>query len=97
MRSAIISLALCASSTYAAALPVSQRDTPLSFDTKPSQTPVAVTYDWTSGYVSEFPIHSSCNASERLELRQGLNEAVILAQHAKEHSKFLSHYPDSSF
>jgi hypothetical protein len=88
MRSAIFRLGLCASPTCVAAMPVMERDTPLSFDAEASQLPVAAAYDWTSGYVSEYPIHSSCNATERHELRQGLNEAVLLAQHAKEHSQY---------
>lgn len=70
-------------------LPVVERDTPLSFaeDTS-SQAPLADAYDWKAGYVSEFPIHSSCNATERNQISKGLEEAVLLAQHAKEHSTY---------
>lgn len=40
---------------------------------------------WDAGAVTEFPIHSSCNASEARQIRTGLGEAVELAEHAKEH------------
>lgn len=41
--------------------------------------------DWASGAVTEYPIHNSCNGSETALLRQGLAEAEMLAQHAKDH------------
>ncbi|KAG9233012.1 putative peptidase family-domain-containing protein [Amylocarpus encephaloides] len=85
MRSSILLAGLCSVGINAAALPVTQRDTPLSFEPETDQTPIPAAYDWKAGYVSEFPIHSSCNASERHELARGLEEAVLLAQHAKEH------------
>ena len=97
MRSSITLLGFCSSVVYAAAIPVAERDTPLSFDAEANQTPVAPAYDWTVGYVSEFPIHSSCNATETHQLRQGLNEAVELAQHAKEHSKNTNPLIESAF
>ncbi|EPE33168.1 Metalloproteases (zincins), catalytic [Glarea lozoyensis ATCC 20868] len=78
-------IGLFVSPIFAAALPVLERATPLSFDAGSIQEPVATAYDWISGYVSEFPIHSSCNTSERAEIYQGLQEAVLIAQHAKEH------------
>ncbi|KAG8166029.1 hypothetical protein KVR01_004581 [Diaporthe batatas] len=40
---------------------------------------------WNAGAVTEFRIHPSCNASQAFQLRQGLDDAVALAQHAKEH------------
>lgn len=40
---------------------------------------------WNAGEVTEFRIHNSCNASQEYQLRQGLNEAIELAQHAKDH------------
>lgn len=40
---------------------------------------------WDAGAVTEFPIHSSCNATEARQLRVGLAEAIELAEHAKEH------------
>ncbi|OQV07549.1 hypothetical protein CLAIMM_11966 [Cladophialophora immunda] len=40
---------------------------------------------WAKGATTEWQIHSSCNASEARQLRQGLAEAVELAGHASEH------------
>ncbi|KAM3415910.1 hypothetical protein BST61_g9405 [Cercospora zeina] len=40
---------------------------------------------WNAGAVNEFRIHSSCNASQTAQLRQGISEAIELAQHAKDH------------
>ncbi|KAJ5118076.1 hypothetical protein N7448_004277 [Penicillium atrosanguineum] len=40
---------------------------------------------WNAGAVTEFAIHSSCNATQRRQINLGLNEAVSLAMHAKSH------------
>lgn len=40
---------------------------------------------WDAGAVTQFPIHSSCNASQTHQLATALNETVLLVQHAKEH------------
>ena len=40
---------------------------------------------WDSGAITEYPIHSSCNATQRLQIETGLNEAIALAMYAKEH------------
>jgi hypothetical protein len=40
---------------------------------------------WNAGEVTEFPIHSSCNATQRRQIELGLAEAVELAAHAKDH------------
>lgn len=45
-------------------------------------------YDWQSSYVSQFTIHPSCNATERHELSEGLRQAVEMAEHAKNHSRY---------
>ncbi|KAF7869751.1 hypothetical protein EAF04_004535 [Stromatinia cepivora] len=45
----------------------------------------APAYNWQSGYVSQFTIHSSCNATERHEISEGLRQAVEMAEHAKNH------------
>lgn len=49
--------------------------------------PFAVTLQqpWNAGAVTEWNIHNSCNASQRYQLQQGLDEAVQLAEHAKAH------------
>lgn len=44
-----------------------------------------VFFSWDAGAVTSFPIHSSCNATQRRQIEAGLNEAVELARHAKAH------------
>ncbi|KFY24198.1 hypothetical protein V493_05390, partial [Pseudogymnoascus sp. VKM F-4281 (FW-2241)] len=71
---------------HAAALPVASAESPFT-STSPaltSSTPAPV-HDWSAGYVSDFVIHSSCNSTERHEIAAGLEQAVTIAQHAKEH------------
>lgn len=46
-------------------------------------TPTAWT--WNSGASNAWPIHESCNATERAQLKRGLDEAATLAQHARDH------------
>lgn len=46
---------------------------------------MATTNAWNAGAVTEHPIHSSCNASEAAQIRQGLAEAIALADHTKQH------------
>ncbi|KAF2014534.1 zincin [Aaosphaeria arxii CBS 175.79] len=40
---------------------------------------------WDQGAVREYPIHSSCNHTERAQIARGLQETIILSQHAKDH------------
>ncbi|KAJ5475709.1 Major allergen Asp f 2 [Penicillium diatomitis] len=40
---------------------------------------------WNAGGLNEFPIHSSCNVTQRRQIELGLAEAVILAAHARDH------------
>jgi len=40
---------------------------------------------WDAGAVSQYPIHESCNATQAHQIALGLNETILLAQHAKEH------------
>lgn len=69
-----LSIALAAS--VAAAVPLDPRH--VAFET-------VLQEPWNSGAVNDFRIHASCNASQALQIREGLAEAVELAQHAKEH------------
>ncbi|KAK5630991.1 hypothetical protein RRF57_006706 [Xylaria bambusicola] len=50
-----------------------------------SATPQPSPYNWAAGATTAYPIHGSCNATERALLSRGLNEAVVLAAHAKDH------------
>ena len=45
----------------------------------------ATPYNWLAGAVSEYPIHPSCNYTERRQLKEGLEDAIALATHAMEH------------
>ncbi len=40
---------------------------------------------WNAGAVNAYPIHESCNVTETTLIRKGLNEAILLADHAKAH------------
>ncbi|KAL8975936.1 MAG: hypothetical protein Q9205_007964 [Flavoplaca limonia] len=40
---------------------------------------------WDEGATHDFVIHESCNSTEMIQLRKGLADAVILADHAKHH------------
>lgn len=40
---------------------------------------------WDEGAVSSYSIHSSCNSTQRAQIAAGLNETILLAEHAKEH------------
>lgn len=43
-------------------------------------------YDWSSGWVKDFPIHSSCNETQYNQLRSALEETEELAAHARDHT-----------
>lgn len=49
--------------------------------TTPSPSPSP----WDAGATTHYPIHPSCNATQRLQLETGLNETIALAKHAKAH------------
>ncbi|KAH8601759.1 putative peptidase family-domain-containing protein [Bisporella sp. PMI_857] len=85
MHSALVLLGLSVPTIYAAPFTLSERAVPPLLNVEPTQVPIPGEHDWTSGYVAEFPIHSSCNATQRHEITKGLEEAVLLAKHAKEH------------
>lgn len=50
-----------------------------------SHTSGSSVYDWSEGWVKDYPIHQSCNATLRRQLSNALDETVQLAQHAKDH------------
>ncbi|KAI2624619.1 major allergen Asp F2 [Hypomontagnella submonticulosa] len=50
-----------------------------------SSTPEPTPFNWASGATEQYPIHSSCNATERALLSKGLGDAIKLADHAKQH------------
>ncbi|KAJ4351938.1 Prenylated Rab acceptor protein 1 [Didymosphaeria variabile] len=40
---------------------------------------------WNSGAVDNFPIHSSCNATEAAQIKKGLGETLTIVRHARDH------------
>jgi hypothetical protein len=88
MRASTFLLGASLQALHAAALPVVASDSPITATSlAATSSPTAVPYDWSAGYNSEFTIHQSCNATERREIALGLEGAVTLARHAKDHSK----------
>ncbi|ELR07227.1 hypothetical protein VC83_01361 [Pseudogymnoascus destructans] len=86
MRLSSVLVGVSLQALQAAALPVGSYESPFT-STSPAlatSTP-ALAYDWSSGYVSQFVIHPSCNSTERHEITSGLEQAVTIAKHAKEH------------
>lgn len=72
---------LISSAALAAALP-----TPETSEGNQSQPfSQAELAPWNAGAVNQFPIHSSCNATQRRQIELGLNETVTLAEHARDH------------
>ncbi|GIC90936.1 major allergen Asp F2 [Aspergillus udagawae] len=63
-----------------AALPTSP--SPVSARANPHEP---VFFSWDAGAVTSYPIHSSCNATQRRQIEAGLDEAIELARHAKAH------------
>lgn len=48
-------------------------------------TAAATPTPWNAGAVDQFPIHSSCNATEYAQIRRGLDETLLLVGHARDH------------
>jgi len=61
--------------------------TPLRFESRQTKsTPfLQNTVAWDAGAVSIYPIHSSCNSTQAAQINAGLNETILLAEHAKDH------------
>lgn len=71
--------------TVLLSIPAFAIPTPLGLSKRQDAFEIVEQLPWNAGAVTEFRIHQSCNASEAFQLRQGLNEAIELAQHAKDH------------
>lgn len=78
--SIIFALALAVSRSVSA--PTPQDDAHSSDPAEHHDQAAAV---WDDGAVHEWQLHESCNASEQIQLRKGLQDAVTLAEHAKAH------------
>ncbi|KAI0463768.1 pH-regulated antigen pra1 [Komagataella kurtzmanii] len=51
-----------------------------------SPTSASEAGDWSANWVKGFPIHSSCNQTKFNQLSLGLEEAQIMADHARDHT-----------
>ncbi|KAJ9634950.1 Prenylated Rab acceptor protein 1 [Coniosporium tulheliwenetii] len=80
-----ISLALIAASLSLASPTLPLRAREVVTVTRTVAGPAATSNDWASGATPDFPIHPSCNATERAQLERAFAETIKLAQHAKEH------------
>ncbi|EOA84557.1 uncharacterized protein SETTUDRAFT_91360 [Exserohilum turcica Et28A] len=63
--------------------PIAVRDTTVA--TTANVQAVVGTTTWNVGAVDSFPIHGSCNVTQRVMLERGFNEAIALARHARDH------------
>lgn len=45
----------------------------------------ATPWTWNAGGSTAWPLHASCNATERAQLTKGLDDAAALAAHARDH------------
>jgi hypothetical protein len=79
------SLTILALASAVTALPASGSLIQARQDTENSLAPQQADSAWAAGATNEWPIHSSCNASQARQIRQGLAEAVELAEHAVAH------------
>lgn len=71
--------------TVLLSIPAFAIPTPLGFSKRHDAFEIVEQRPWNAGAVDEFRIHQSCNASQAFQLRRGLNEAIELAQHARDH------------
>ncbi|OAA39353.1 major allergen Asp f 2-like protein [Metarhizium rileyi] len=68
------------------ATPISPRgETPTLTISAPIESSTNSAHQWAQGWKPFFNIHESCNSSLRSQLQQGLDEAVQLAEHARDH------------
>lgn len=78
-----LSSLLLLGASAAVAGPILPRQNGLTTTAPISSSPVATT--WNAGAVPNFSIHASCNATQRTMLQKGLNEAMTLVSHARDH------------
>ncbi|KAK8094897.1 zincin [Apiospora hydei] len=73
------------SSTPASAGPVQRRQETITQTVTASAPPAPTPWAWNAGGSQTWPIHESCNATERALLKKGLDDAAALAAQAKNH------------
>ncbi|KAK8087355.1 Major allergen Asp f 2 [Apiospora phragmitis] len=79
-------LALLSGSSPSSAGPVQRRQETVTQTVTASGAPSTPTqWTWNAGGSQAWPIHESCNATERALLKKGLEDAAALAAHARDH------------
>ncbi|KAK7977015.1 zincin [Apiospora saccharicola] len=73
------------SGSPASAGPVQRRQETVTQTVTASAPPAPTPWSWNAGGSQAWPIHESCNATERALLKKGLDDAATLAAHAKDH------------
>jgi len=76
-------LVLLGASTIVNALSPRQQSPAVVTVTVPAPAPVSTA--WNAGAVTEYPIHASCNATQRGYIKQGLQETIMLSRQARDH------------
>lgn len=84
MKTQGLLIALTATGLMASPL-ATEKGTPTAITGTPTSTPKPEAYNWADGWQASFPIHSSCNSTLRSQLQVALDDAVQLAQHARNH------------
>ncbi|KAE8150914.1 putative peptidase domain-containing protein [Aspergillus avenaceus] len=51
----------------------------------PRNNATNTTLPWDAGATTQYPIHDSCNATQRRQIETGLSETIALVDHAKAH------------
>ncbi|KAI1841465.1 hypothetical protein JX266_012305 [Neoarthrinium moseri] len=96
MRLSIASSILTLALVDAATAGLQKRQAPVTVtETVTSLASSPTAWTWNAGASTTWPIHESCNATERALLKRGLDEAVVLAAHARDH--VLRHGNSSEF
>jgi hypothetical protein len=67
----------------AVATPLFPRQQGATTVTVTAQSPVNTA--WNAGAVTEYPIHASCNATQKAYLKTGLQETVTISRQARDH------------
>ncbi|KAK8108084.1 uncharacterized protein PG998_010097 [Apiospora kogelbergensis] len=73
------------SGSPASAGPVQRRQETVTQTITASAPSAPTPWSWNAGGSQAWPIHESCNATERALLKKGLDDAATLAAHAKDH------------
>ncbi|KAJ3495127.1 hypothetical protein NLG97_g3618 [Lecanicillium saksenae] len=84
MKFASVFVALAVSGGIASPV-TTEQETPTSLAAVPTESAKPKTYEWSEGWHASFPIHPSCNSTLRAQLASALDDAVQLAQHARNH------------